>query len=106
MNCEHLCTLCVQCAQVFTRAQIDTIIYIVNRVCVCIKIYAVRHKLGTSHSAALARLALQRCQVWDAIAVDDTDLGQVTQFYHTIDTGDARPIRQPPRRLPFHQRHS
>ena len=41
----------------------------------------------------------------DVIAVDDTDLGQVTQFYHTIDTGDARPIRQPPRRLPFHQRH-
>ena len=25
MNCEHLCTLCVQCSQVFTPAQIDNI---------------------------------------------------------------------------------
>lgn len=32
------------------------------------------------------------------------DLGQTALFEHTIDTGDARPIKLPPRRLPITQR--
>ena len=40
----------------------------------------------------------------DIISVDASDLGQTTLVQHEINTGDATPIRQPPRRLPFHQR--
>ena len=31
-------------------------------------------------------------------------MGKTNVVKHTINTGDARPIRQQPRRLPFHQR--
>ena len=40
----------------------------------------------------------------DIISVDNSDLGLTTLVQHEINTGDAMPIRQPPRRLPFHQR--
>ena len=40
----------------------------------------------------------------DIFAKDDHDLGRTSQAVHTIDTGDARPIRQAPRRLPIHQK--
>ena len=40
----------------------------------------------------------------DILSIDDDDLGQTKLVYHEIDTGDARPIRQPARRLPFHQK--
>ena len=40
----------------------------------------------------------------DITSVDNSDLGQTTLVQHEINTGDAMPIRQPPRRLPFHQR--
>jgi hypothetical protein len=32
------------------------------------------------------------------------DLGRTSLVYHKIDTGEANPIKQAPRRLPFHQR--
>jgi hypothetical protein len=34
-------------------------------------------------------------------AVDSEDHGRTNKVYHRIDTGDARPIRQPPRRQPL-----
>ena len=40
----------------------------------------------------------------DIISVGEDDLGRTRKVYHKIDTGNANPIRQPPRRLPFHQR--
>ena len=38
------------------------------------------------------------------ISVRDDDLGRTDLVYHRIDTGDAVPIRQPVRRLPYFQR--
>jgi hypothetical protein len=37
----------------------------------------------------------------DIIARDDEDYGWTNKVYHGIDTGDARPIRQPPRSTPL-----
>ncbi|CAG2196580.1 unnamed protein product [Mytilus edulis] len=37
----------------------------------------------------------------DAFSKDPKDIGTTNLVEHTIDTGDARPIRIPPRRLPF-----
>jgi hypothetical protein len=37
----------------------------------------------------------------DIFAMDSEDHGQTNNIYHRIDTGDARQIRQPPRRLPL-----
>jgi hypothetical protein len=37
----------------------------------------------------------------DIFAVDSEDHGRTNKVYHRIDTGDTRPIRQPPRRLPL-----
>jgi hypothetical protein len=34
-------------------------------------------------------------------AMDSEDHGQTNKVYHHIDMGDARPIRQPQRRLPL-----
>jgi predicted ArsR family transcriptional regulator len=34
-------------------------------------------------------------------AGDDEDYGRTNKVYHCIDTGDARQIRQPPRRIPL-----
>ena len=39
----------------------------------------------------------------DVIAINDNDLGHTQQLGHCIDTSDALPVRQPARRLPFHQ---
>jgi hypothetical protein len=33
----------------------------------------------------------------DISAEDDEDYGRTNKVYHRIDTGDARPIRKPPR---------
>ena len=38
------------------------------------------------------------------LSVHDDDLGRTTIVKHQIDVGDATPVRQPPRRIPFHQR--
>ena len=40
----------------------------------------------------------------DVISVGDGDLGRTSVLRHKIDTGNAVPIRQQSRRLPFHQR--
>ena len=40
----------------------------------------------------------------DVISAGGDDLGCTSMVYHHINTGNANPIRQPPRRLPFHQR--
>lgn len=37
----------------------------------------------------------------DAFSKDDTDLGLTHLAEHTIDTGEARPVKQPPRRVPL-----
>jgi hypothetical protein len=37
----------------------------------------------------------------DVFAGADEDYGRTNKVYHSIDTGDARPIRQPPRRIPL-----
>jgi hypothetical protein len=37
----------------------------------------------------------------DIFAVDSEDHGRTNKVYHRIDTGDAQPIRQPPRRVPL-----
>lgn len=37
-------------------------------------------------------------------ASSDNDLGKTNVVKHKFDTGDARPIKQPPRRLPVHTR--
>ena len=39
----------------------------------------------------------------DVFADDASDLGKTDEFYHTINTGNALPIRQPARRLPAAQ---
>ena len=40
----------------------------------------------------------------DVFAASSSDLGRTDVVRHEIDTGDARPIRQPARRLPIHRR--
>ena len=40
----------------------------------------------------------------DVFAASDDDLGKTGIVKHRIDTGGAKPIRQPARRLPIHQR--
>ena len=41
------------------------------------------------------------CKYADTFSASDTDLGCTHLVYHSIDTGDARPIRQPPRKVPL-----
>ncbi|KAK3743858.1 hypothetical protein QZH41_005256 [Actinostola sp. cb2023] len=40
----------------------------------------------------------------DVFTSSSSDLGRTNLAKHTIDTGDAKPIRQPARRLPMHRR--
>ena len=40
----------------------------------------------------------------DVISVGDGDLGRTNVLRHTINSGDTPPVRQPARKLPFHQR--
>ena len=44
------------------------------------------------------------CEFKDVFAVGDHDLGRTGLVKHKINTGDHAPIKQPPRRLPLHQR--
>jgi hypothetical protein len=37
----------------------------------------------------------------DVFITRDGDYGRTDRVYHRIDTGDARPIRQPPKSLPL-----
>uniref|UniRef100_A0A5S6QHH5 RNA-directed DNA polymerase n=1 Tax=Trichuris muris TaxID=70415 RepID=A0A5S6QHH5_TRIMR len=41
---------------------------------------------------------------YDDVFASGEDLGRTDVVQHRIDTGDSRPCRQPPRRIPFHQR--
>jgi len=40
----------------------------------------------------------------DVFAKSSADLGRTNIVQHTIDTGDSKPVRQPPRRIPIHKR--
>ena len=37
----------------------------------------------------------------DAVAVENTELGEVVAIQHQIETGETPPVRQPSRRVPF-----
>lgn len=45
------------------------------------------------------------CSYKDIFSVDDNDLGQTHLAHHGIDTGDSRPVKQPPRRVPMALAH-
>ena len=49
------------------------------------------------------RVAALLWKYQDLIALNDNDLGCTQLLGHRIDTSDALPVRQPARRLPFHQ---
>ena len=40
----------------------------------------------------------------DIFSRGNEDLGRTSLVYHKVNTGEANPIKQAPRRLPFHQR--
>ncbi len=40
----------------------------------------------------------------DIFAMDSSDLGKSGLLEHAIDTGNCKPVKQPPRRVPPHQR--
>ena len=48
-----------------------------------------------------ARLALLVEKFLDAFAEHDADVGRTSLVFHEIDVGDRRPLRQPPRRIPY-----
>ena len=54
-------------------------------------------KLSSDEAATLKKLFSRHLSVF---AKDSEDLGYCTLVQHTIDTGSARPIKQPPRRPP------
>ena len=49
------------------------------------------------------RVAALLWKYQDVIALNDNDLGSTQLLGHRIDTSDALPVRQPARRLRFHQ---
>lgn len=57
-------------------------------------------ELNTTAAEGFAKLLSKHQKVF---AKDDNDLGHTDVVKHHVDTGDARPIRQPPRRLPMSQ---
>ena len=57
--------------------------------------------LNEEHQNQLYQFFLQYT---DVVALSDDDLGQTDYVRHTIETGSAHPIRQPPRRVPVHKR--
>lgn len=54
-------------------------------------------RLTDEQSASLCRLL---CNFEDVFAKDEFDLGNFTAIEHSIDTGDAQPIKQRMRRTP------
>ena len=44
------------------------------------------------------------CQFSSIISTSDLDIGRTCPVQHRIDTQSANPVKQPPRRLPFHRR--
>ena len=55
-------------------------------------------------SAEKARLEELLDEFEDVVAKDSSDLGRTSKVYHRIPTGDAAPIKQAPRLVPFYQR--
>ena len=55
---------------------------------------------GILNAKDKVRLAKILIRWQDAFARNDEDIGLVKDFEHHIDTGTAKPIRQPPRRIP------
>jgi hypothetical protein len=64
-------------------------------------IVAARHNLGVGEIRELEGLI---AAYEDVFATQSGDYGRTNRVYHRIDTGEARPIRQPPRRLPLAKR--
>ena len=60
-------------------------------------------------ASARPNLSIREAQALDELIVDYQDVfeticgehGRTEKVYHRVDTGDARAIRQPPRRLPL-----
>ena len=46
------------------------------------------------------------CEFSDVFSINDTDLGLTHLAEHSIDTGDSRPIKQAPRRVPSAHVHA
>jgi len=59
--------------------------------------------LAPSHQCSLAALMRRHS---DAFATGPMDMGYCSVLQHDIDTGDAEPIRQPPRRPPLSARQA
>jgi len=59
--------------------------------------------LAPSHQCSLAALIRRHS---DAFATGPVDLGYCSVLGHDVDTGDAEPIRQPPRRPPLSARQA
>ena len=57
-----------------------------------------RESLTTEEVTKLEELILEYA---DVFAVDPSDLSTTDRIAHSIETGNQRPIRQPPRRVPF-----
>eukprot|EP00731_Ephydatia_muelleri_P037077 Em0391g6a len=52
----------------------------------------------------LEQLRMLLCQLSSIISTSDSDIGRTRLVQHHIDTQGANPVKQPPRRLPFHRR--
>eukprot|EP00731_Ephydatia_muelleri_P014867 Em0008g587a len=59
-----------------------------------------RHGLAVAHSVAINRDGAIPVQMLNP----DSDIGRTCPVQHRIDTQSANPVKQPPRRLPFHRR--
>ncbi|KRY08686.1 Transposon Ty3-I Gag-Pol polyprotein, partial [Trichinella britovi] len=53
------------------------------------------------HRSALAAILKEFA---DVLSTSDEDLGRTSLVRHAIHTGDAKPVRCSPRRIPYHQR--
>ena len=51
--------------------------------------------------AQLTSLASMLTKYEKVFSKDDTDLGLTSLTQHAIETGDAKPVKQPPRKVPF-----
>ena len=60
---------------------------------------------GLSQTEGTALESLLR-KYSDVISLHSGDLGRTGIVHHKIDTGEAHPVKQPARRLPFHQREA
>ena len=49
----------------------------------------------------IARIYIEKCKLFSK---DDGDLGRTNIVEHTIDTGDSKPIKLPPYRIPLAKR--